>query len=339
MVDLIKPRKLRAGDTVATLSISGGRAGDPDMIGRYRLGKRRLEEEFGLEVVETPNAMRGNDFIYRNPKARVDDLHGALLDPSVKGIIANHGGDDSYRLLPHVDFDILHDNPKIFVGFSDISTTHNLFTYAGVTSYYGPALLTPIAQPGKLDRYTAFWMRKVLFSSETIGRVDPCESWTPITWNDDPNQEIPWTRNTGYEVLQGVGRVAGRLLGGCSAPLQQIMGTFLFPTPEQWRDSIIFLEIGSSYGLPLAGLHLLRSLAATGMFRQARGLICQSMTDEEKQTLRKVLRDEEGLTDLPVLIGVDFGHRTPMTVLPIGVMAEIDCENATFAILESGVQD
>jgi muramoyltetrapeptide carboxypeptidase LdcA involved in peptidoglycan recycling len=308
------------------------------MIGRYRLGKRRLREVFGLEVVETPNALKGNEYIYRNPKARVEDLHGALLNPSVKGILSNHGGDDSYRLLPHVDFDIIRHNPKVFMGFSDISTTHSLFTYAGVSSFYGPSVLTPIAQPGKLDDYTGFWMRKVLFSNETIGRMDPCERWTPITWKDEKIEDVVWTRNTGYEVLQGNGKVSGRLLGGCSAPLQQIMGTFLFPKPEQWRESIIFLEFASPYGSPLAGLHLLRSLAATGMFRRANGLVCQSLTDDEKRIVLRVLRDEEGLVDLPILIGVDFGHRTPMTVLPIGALAEIDCESKSFAILDSGVE-
>jgi muramoyltetrapeptide carboxypeptidase LdcA involved in peptidoglycan recycling len=335
---LIKPKKLSAGDKVATLSISGGRAGDADMIARYWLGKQRLREVFGLEVIETPNALRGNDFIYKNPKARVEDLHWALMNPSVRGIISNHGGDDSYRLLPYIDFDVIYNNPKVFMGFSDVSTTHNLFTYAGVTSYYGPSLLTPIAQPGRLDDYTAHWMRKVLFCTDTIGRVEPCQSWTPITWKDEKAEDIVWTTNTGYQSLQGRGKVSGRLLGGCSAPMQQIMGTFVFPKAEQWRDSIVFLEFSSPYNSGLAGLHLLRSLTATGMFRQAKGLVCQSMTEEDKQIVSKVLRDEEGLVDLPILVGLDFGHRTPMTTLPIGAMAEIDCEAKTFAILESGVE-
>lgn len=61
------------------------------------------------------------------------------------------------------------------------------------------------------------------------------------------------------------------------------------------------------------------------------------MSDGDKQILLKVLRDEEGLAELPVLANVDFGHRTPMTVIPIGTMAEVDCDAGTFSILESGV--
>jgi muramoyltetrapeptide carboxypeptidase LdcA involved in peptidoglycan recycling len=74
MNELVKPRKLKRGDTIATISISGGRAGDADMLDRYNIGKKRLQEIFGLNVVETPNALRGSEFIYNNPKARVEDL-------------------------------------------------------------------------------------------------------------------------------------------------------------------------------------------------------------------------------------------------------------------------
>jgi muramoyltetrapeptide carboxypeptidase LdcA involved in peptidoglycan recycling len=338
MKKLIKPLKLQAGDTVATISISGGRAGDPDMIDRYLVGKARLHDIFGLEVVETPHSLKGSEYLYRNPKSRAEDLMQALLDPTIKGIVSNHGGDDGARLLPYVDFDVIRRNPKVFIGFSDISTIHNMFTHAGVSSFYGASLLSPIAQLGALDAYTIEWMKIVLFSDQTIGKVAPCDSWTPISWKKEGEADIVWTKNSGYEVLQGRGKARGRLLGGCCGPMQQIMGTRLFPAPEQWRDALIFLEIGFPYDSPLAGLHMARAFAATGMFRQARGMICANMSDEEKQVLLKVLRDEEGLADLPILVNVDFGHRTPMTVIPIGAMAEIDCDSRSFSILESGVR-
>lgn len=61
------------------------------------------------------------------------------------------------------------------------------------------------------------------------------------------------------------------------------------------------------------------------------------MDNDDKKNLAKVIRDEEGLTDFPILLNVDFGHRIPMTILPIGALAEIDCDNGKFSILESGV--
>lgn len=336
MHQLIKPKKLCPGDTVATISISGGRAGDPDMIERYYVGKHRLEQIFGLKIIETPNALKGSNFIYKNPKARADDLMQALLDANIKAIIANMGGDDSYRLLPYIDYDIIRNNPKIYIGFSDVSSSHNLFTHAGVSSFYGANLLTPIAQPVELDSYTEKWLRKGLFSDEIMGKIEPCEKYTPIEWVKSKPEEILWTKNHGYELFQGKGKVSGRLIGGCGGPLRQMMGTCVFPSKEMWKDSIIFLECPAQYS-KLSGLHEFRALAATGMFRLAKGMICSYMNEDDKHNLSKVIRDEEGLTDFPILLNVDFGHRTPMTILPIGALAEIDCGRKTFSILDSGV--
>lgn len=337
MQELIKPSRLQAGDTVATISISGGRAGDADMLERYTIGKQRLQDEFGLNVVEMPHSLKGSEFLYKNPQKRVADLHQALLDPSIKAIIANMGGDDSYRLLPYVDYEIIRSNPKIFIGFSDASSSHNIFTYAGVSSFYGANLLTPIAQPGELDQYTKKWIKKVLFSNEVIGQIESCDKWTGIEWTKTKSEEIIWHDNTGYEVIQGKGKVTGRLFGGCAGPLRQIMGTKVFPSSEVWKDSIIFLDYFNPYG-GLSGLHEFRALAATGMFRLAKGMICASLSKEDKETLFKVIHDEEGLQDFPIMCNVDFGHRTPMTILPIGVLAEMDCDKKTFSILESGVE-
>lgn len=340
MHPLRKPKKLQEGDTVAAISISGGRAGDADMLERYQTGKKRLEAIFGLKVTETPHALSGSEYLYRNPKARADDLHQALLDPNIKAIIANMGGDDSYRLLPFIDYGLIAQNPKIYLGYSDISSSHNMFTYAGVSSFYGPNLLTPIAQPAELDPYTEKWLRKVLFTNEPIGQIEPCPAWTGIEWTKTKASDIQWHKNPGYELLQGKGKVSGRLLGGCGGPLRQIMGSPVFPTVEMWKDSILFLEFLAPYGgnSALYMLHELRAFAAAGIFRLAKGMICPALSDDAKAVLRKVMREEEGLDDFPILVNVDFGHRTPMTVLPIGALAEIDCENRTFSILESGVE-
>lgn len=337
MKQLIKPNKINVGDTVATISISGGRAGDSDLQWRYQLGKNRLQEIFGLNIIEAPNALKGTDFLYKNPKARAEDLMWALQNPNVKGIIANMGGDDSARLLPYINFDVIRDNPKVFMGYSDITTLTVYFAFAGVMSYYGPNVLTPIAQPVCVDSYTEKAIRKVLFSNEIIGKVLPCEKFTKIEWQNKKLDDIEWIINTGYELIQGTGVVQGRLIGGSGGPLRQIMGTFVYPKESEWKDSIVFLEVGSPYNSLLAGLHELRALNASSVFSSAKGLVTSKLNMEEKEMLLKFLKYEVEREDMPVLTNVDFGHRTPMTVLPIGAMAEINCEEQTFCILESGV--
>lgn len=99
----------------------------------------------------------------------------------------------------------------------------------------------------------------------------------------------------------------------------------------------MFLESYPPYGSVLAGLHDFRALNASGVFQYAKGLITPQINNEEKEMLLNLLKYEVGREDMPVLTNVDFGHRTPMTILPIGAMAEINCEKKTISILESDV--
>jgi muramoyltetrapeptide carboxypeptidase LdcA involved in peptidoglycan recycling len=333
----IKPNKLCIGDTVATISLSGGRAGDPHNAERYKIGKTRIEEIFGLKVIELPNSMKGHQYLYENPKARANDLTEALLSSEIKGIFLNMGGDDGIRLLPYIDFTVIKDNPKVFLGFSDGDTFHHMFAHAGVTSFYGGNILATFAEPGELNPYTIKWIKKALFSTEPMGQIEPPDKWTPINYEATSGNALTWTLHEGYKVYQGSGKVRGHIMTGCSGPLHLMLGTRLFPSADLWKNSVIFLEAGTPYGMKLAGLHSMRAFAATGMFHQAAALVLPRLPDDVvDEVILKVLK-EEGLNDLPVLTGVEFAHSNPMTVLPIGIDVEVDCEYKTVTIVESGV--
>ena len=339
MKELIVPERLRPGDTVAFISISGGRAGDPDMLGRYQLAKSRFENEYGVHVVETPHALRGKDYLYAHPEKRAEDLAWALTDPQVKGIVCNMGGDDSCRVLPYIDSALIHDHPKVFMGYSDIATWMTVFAYAGVRAYYGPNVLTPIGQPVRLDDYTREAIRKTLFSGDIIGEMIPPDAYTPIEWNShiDPEQ-IVWTKNDGYSVVQGSGSVSGRLFTICPGPLQQIMGTRYYPDKEFFEGTVLAIEHGQPYGSALAGLHSLRAFAASGAFDKAAAIITGKMDDSSRDILLKVINDEVHRKDMVILENVDFVHHTPMTVLPTGALCRIDCGKQTLSIMEPGVR-
>src|SRR3954470_21166762 len=128
-MSMLKPRALRAGDTVMAVSLSwGGPAAIPH---RYEAGKRQLEAEFGIRVTESPHALSDAAWLARNPGARADDLMRAFADPSIAGIVSTIGGDDSIRLLPFVDLSVIREHPKIFLGFSDSTVTHLMCARAG----------------------------------------------------------------------------------------------------------------------------------------------------------------------------------------------------------------
>lgn len=337
MFKLEVPKALKKDDTIALISISGGRAGDEDMLYRYEIGKRRLEEIWGVHVITTPNALAGSKFLYEHPEARAEDLMWAMQNTEINGIICMMGCDDSYRVLPYIDLNVIKNNPKVFMGYSDITSWMAIFAKAGLRAYYGPNVLTPIAQPAALDNYTKEAMTKCLFSTAIIDSVTACSEYTNIEWHNIGKEDIKWISNTGYRLLQGNGVVRGRIFGGCAGPLRQIMGTAFFPSRDFFKDCIIMLEIGLPYGSILAALHDLRALDAAGMFRHAAGIITGQLSEEEEKMLLKFLKYEARREDIPVLLNVDFVHRTPMTVIPIGAMAEIDCNRVTFRIMESGV--
>lgn len=344
---LIKPKKLQKGDCIATISLSGGSAGESDMLWRYKLAKKRLEVDFGLNVIETKNSMKGRKYLFNNPKARAEDLMNAFRNPDIKAIFLNQGGDDAIRILPFIDFNVIKQNPKIFMGFSDATIIHFICYKAGLTSFNGPNVLTTLSEPIRLHDYTEKWIKKVLFDDSIIGIIEPAYNWTSeeIDWskNESETNERKCNKNNGYELLQGNGKVHGRLIGGNIEPLTlMVKGSPIFPKMESWKNSIIFLEAVPFCTTPQLLIHMLRSLASKGIFKNANGLIFGKPMEhlfykEFKKSILQVINEEEGLKDMPILYNLNFGHTVPLTVLPYGAMAEIDCNDLSFSILEAGV--
>ena len=150
MKELIKPGRLKKGDLVATVSPCNGWAGDQKIRWKYELGVSRLEE-LGLRVIAAPNSMRGSDYLSKDPKARAEDIMWAFENKDVRAIIANVGGNDSIKIIPDIDPKVISDNPKIFIGCSDVMNLHLLCYHSGLASFYGDNLLTGIAdQAGRL---------------------------------------------------------------------------------------------------------------------------------------------------------------------------------------------
>jgi muramoyltetrapeptide carboxypeptidase LdcA involved in peptidoglycan recycling len=350
MTELIKPEKLQAGDTVAAVSLSWG--GPGALPHRYEAGKRQLQDEFGLTVVETGHALRDPDWLWRNPQARADDLMEAFFDPSIKAIVSTIGGDDSIRLLPFLDLDTIRANPKVFMGYSDTTISHLVCYQAGLVSFYGPSIMAGYGENGGMFPYMVDSVRKTVFSSEPVGEIVPStDGWTAefLDWADPKNQPIRRKRNPPEEwrFLQGEGVWRGHLLGGCFEVLDWLRGTRLWPTLDAWQDAILFLETSEEAPPPSTVESGLRTYAALGILERLSGIlfgrpggdVALETFDEYEEVILKVVAQEQGLIDLPLLTRMDFGHTDPMFVLPYGVEAEIDCTVKRFAIVEPAVVD
>lgn len=343
---LKKPIMLMEGDKVATISLSWGGAGDENILWRYEVGKKRLQEDFGLQVIEMKTTLKGTEYVYNNPEERAKDLMEAFKDPSIKGIVSCIGGDESIRILPYIDYEVIRNNPKIFIGYSDSTVTHFICMKAGICSFYGPAVLSEFAENIKMFDYTKFYINRVLFTNDVIGNIRPSEIWTSehLPWEIE-NKFIPRkvNKNMEYELLQGSGKVQGHLIGGCIDVLEMLKGTEVWPSSDKWKDGILFLETSEDKPEPTYVEYWLRNYGAQGILQNINGIVFGKPYDnvyynEYKEAFIKVIRDELKLKDLPILFNVNFGHTAPMITIPYGAKAEIDCEEKGFSIIESGVR-
>lgn len=344
------PPTLRPGDKVAAVSPSWG--GPGEVPHRYAYGKKCLEDTFGLTVVESPHALKSAAWLHQNPKARADDLMWAFSDPSIKAVIATIGGDDSVRLIPHMDLDVIRNNPKIFLGYSDTTVSHFMCFKAGLVSFYGPSVMSGFGESTGMFPYGEKAVRDLLFSPDAPGLIPPnSDGWTVerLEWADPAHLQVKrtLTPNTGPRLLQGSGCVRGNLLGGCIEVLEMIKGTSLWPTPEEWDGAILFIETSEDQLPPSYLLYCLRNYAATGLLHRLKGILLgrpggARLPLAEHEAYDKALLTvlhEEGLHHLPVLANMDFGHTDPMMVLPMGAQAEIECSSASLYIPEAVTDD
>ena len=204
---MIKPKKLKKGDKVAIVSLSSGLAGEELFRHRYELGKKRLEQ-LGFNVVTMKNALKGIEYLYNHPEKRAEDFMEAILDKDIKGIICNIGGDDTIRLLPYIDFKVIANNPKVFMGYSDTTINHFIMQKAGVVSYYGPAVMTDFAENNNMHTYTLKYINEVLLENMEDIVIKSSDKWTSeyLDWAIEENDNISRKMNEekyGYEILQG----------------------------------------------------------------------------------------------------------------------------------------
>ena len=340
---VIKPNILNKGDKVAAITLSW--AGAATFPWRYEVGKKQFEDAFGCEVIETPNALKDNHFIYNHPKARADDLMWAFKNPDIKGIISIIGGDDSIRILPYIDFNVIKNNPKIFMGYSDSTVTHFICLKAGIESYYGPSFMSGFAENGGIHPYEKECVKKVLFSNTPQTFISNKEGWTveSLSWENPENQTIKRNlqKSCGWKVLQGNNNFEGPLIGGCIDVLDMINGTSIWPDENLWDNAILFLETSEEAPKPDTVKYWLRNYGAQGILNKINGLFFgrpggSHLSEKEYQEYDTVLLQiskEFHLDNLPIISRMDFGHTDPMMVLPIGRKAFFDIEKCELKLI------
>lgn len=354
--DLIKPSPLRKGDTVAIVSLSSGMLGEAYCKHNIDIGKKRLEK-MGLNVIFSPNCLKGNIFLKEHPELRAQDLKEMFMESEVKAIICAIGGDDTYKLIPYLMEDTvfinsIREHPKIFTGFSDTTVNHLMLYKLGLQTFYGPNFLCDIAElSNDMLPYTEreFLRYLGINSSEPI---KPSEVWyeerTDFSEKAIGIERIKHQENNGYELLQGAAVFRGRLLGGCLESMYDLLTSSrygdekticekysIFPSDDEWENAILFIETSEECPAPDIYRKALNVLKETGVFDKVNGIIIgkpqnECYYSEYQGIIKEVVSDET----IPILYNVNFGHAFPRCVLPYGLNVEVNYKEQTINLLE-----
>ncbi len=344
---MIKPQKLKKGDKIAIVSLSWGGLGDEDLIHKYYIAKERLENDFGLEVITMPNALKGSEFVYNHPELRAKDLMDTFKDKTIKGIFCAIGGDDSIRLLPYIDYDVIKNNPKVFMGYSDTTISHFMLNKADVVSYYGPSVMCEFGEYVKMFDYTKEAIENILFKNTENYYVKSSEYWSNehVSWKEENIhiQKKLIKEEHGYEVLSGKGKIEGQLLGGCIDVFPMILETEIWPKADEWKNKILLIETSEEKMTPNYLLYYLRNLGAQGILNNINGIIVGKPQDETyyeeyKTIYLKVLKEFE-CEELPIIYNVNIGHAFGTGLLPLGINCEVNLDAKTIRFLESATLD
>lgn len=354
---MIKASTLKKGDKVAIVSLSSGTLGEDFCKHSLKLGTERLEA-LGLVPVFMPHALKGMAYVKAHPEYRASDLKAAFTDPEIKGIVCATGGEDTFLTWPYLWEDeefreLVQQNPKIFTGYSDSTVNHLLFYKLGMTSYYGPAFLTDLAELGSemlpyslssFQRFQGIDTQAAIISSPIwySERSDFSEDSLGVP-------RIVHQETKGHEWLQGAAEFSGQLLGGCVEslfdlldgernPLEKVISEKyqIFPTVAEWQGKVVFLETSEEKPTPQELEKMLTILKQAGVFTQSAGLLFGKPQDEAYyEEYKTVICEVIANPEYPVLYNINFGHAYPRTILPYGVQVRITKEGSEIQFEES----
>lgn len=311
----VKPRALRPGDTVGLVAPAS-----------YTFDLWRLEDAaarvqaLGL-VPKFGRHVRGRrGFLSGTDDERLADLHEMFSDRAVAAVFALQGGYGTPRLLDRLDYDLIRRNPKILLGYSDITGLHLAISRrSGLVTFHGPNMI------GRLPPRSLELLKKALFTAEPIGEVTNPEEADPL------NVEFPLRTVT-------AGTARGRITGGNLTLVSATMGT---PYEIETRNRILLLE--DTGEAPYRIDRMLVQLKLAGKLQDAAGIVFGTCTDcdpsrssfEISFSLSDVLMELLGPLGKPVMAGLLFGHTREKATIPIGVEAELDAGAKRLTIVEA----
>lgn len=315
---VIKPPRLQPGDTVGLVTPATATYQQEELdIARESLEGLGLKVKVGQHVLDRHGSLGGLD------KDRAADMNRFFADASVKAVLPTRGGWGTARLLPLLDFDLIRRNPKILMGYSDITALLNgIHARTGLVTFHGPNA------GGRWDEFSVGYVRRILFGGETVTFDNP-------KGTSDRNV-LTQTENRIRVITPGT--ASGRLLGGNLTVLTAILGS---PYVPSFDDAILFLEdVGEDW---YRVDRMMTSLKLAGILPKIRGFIfgtCSECGPGEgfaSLTPEEIFRDHIAPLRVPAWSGAMIGHAQPQWTLPVGARVTIDASAGTVTMAENAV--
>jgi muramoyltetrapeptide carboxypeptidase len=315
---LIKPERLCFGDVVG-IAAPASAPPDPAEVDSSFAALEKL----GFKPKLSSNIRQRLGFLAGTDEERADDLMALFADREVKAIFCLRGGYGSARLLSRLDFHFIKKHPKVFIGFSDITSLHcAMLTHSKLVSFHGPTLNTNLTGDAPEKFLTQSLWRTVM---EAKPAASICEGYSQKTVS-----------------ILNKGVAKGRLIGGNLSVLCTTLGT---PFQPRFKNNILFFEDVSEQ--PYRFDRMITHLLNAGLLQEVAGVAvginkdCEdpdaAKTKEYLQTLDDVLKDRLTPLGVPVVTGLPFGHVALNATLPVGIPATLDGDNGDLIINEAAV--
>lgn len=331
----IKPPRLKTGDRIGVVCPGWSANLINPKLWQYAVDKLKSK---GFEVVSGQYTHTCFGHSTGTVRQRTDDILRMFQDQSIKAIMAGLGGYSSHQLLPNLDYDLIRRNPKIFIGFSDI-TTLNLAIYAktGLVTFNGPVFST-FCQT-ELPKYTEECFDAVIIKGRKRLVIKPSKMWAEDIWFLKENLEPrEWKKNDGW-VIHKPGKAQGIALGGEISTLLLLAGTEYMP---RFDGSILFLEGSEGYTTGEIDRYFTH-LRQLGVYKKIQALIIGRFSSKveftDNDSLEMILEEATKGYDFPIVSGVDFSHTDPLITIPMGILCKLDTSKQNIIYLESSVSD
>lgn len=314
----ILPARFKEGDTIGIVSPSSAIfETEPYQIAVETFQAMGLKVKLGRYVNNRYGHLAGTD------AERAGELNDMFRDSEINGIIALRGGSGAARILDQVDYEAIRNNPKIFIGYSDITALHSaIYSKTGLVTFHAPLAVSV------WNKFSYSLFKKILFEGEAVTFENPKEKGDNLTQ----------IKNRIRIITPGTAR--GELLGGNLSVLTGIMGSEYFPS--SWENKILYLEdVGEQI---YAVDRMMSQLKLGGILDKITGFVFGKCTDCKpgsgygSLTLEEVIDYYIKPLQIPAFSGAMIGHIDDNSTVPNGLPAEIDAMNGTIKMLTPAVK-